>query len=706
MTINISTPDGSNFAFPDGTAEDVIKGALDQHFGQSRPQAPSMAVGLGRSFSNLPIIGPLATKADAATNAALAPYADRFLPDSFEKLPEATFGERYQHALDIQNRKDAAFQQEHPVASIGANVAGNVAAAVPLGSTSLGARLLGLTGGLGRQMLGGAASGGIIGGADTALRGGNLADIATGAGAGVGLGAAGPLAGKGINYLARGARNLVMPRPTIPENVTDIAGVKVPLSSGQATGDLAAQQMEQNALRNGEGGPVQRIADRFFNQEQAPKAEEARSAIGKSFDPSGNVITNPTEAGELAQQGLQRAAAGSKANYNNLYESAFSREGAFHASTFEGLGQKIKAGLSLRNNPTIIDDVTTPIANRALNDIDQNISMLRIPNKADPFGPPNPEDVVGVNLQGVWQQRKRLVSFAQSAAPGSADRRAMGQIIGEFDNRITTAMKDGLFSGDPRAIDEVRAATAAYKQHKQLFSSQPGDFGVGAAMERIIGKNGQEGATPEQVANYLMGNAKVGSTNLSVKLAQHIQQILGDDEWNGIRQGVWARLTTKPEGMIQAEAQAQSQRIMDFLNGSGASLAKAMFSQSDRDMMRQYAGLMQQLRPKPGAVNYSNTAPVLRQMADRLGGHIFHTIAASVGASAGGLPGAVAGIAASAGARAAMQRAAAGRVARSLYGSASRNAADRAFANQMARYGSIAARSVSPALDSAVVQGQ
>jgi len=68
------------------------------------------------------------------------------------------------------------------------------------------------------------------------------------------------------------------------------------------------------------------------------------------------------------------------------------------------------------------------------------------------------------------------------------------------------------------------------------------------------------------------------------------------------------------------------------------------------------------------------------------------------------LPGAVAGIAASAGTRAAMQRAAAGRVARSLYGSASQN--DRAFANQMARYGSIAARSVSPALDSAVAQGQ
>jgi hypothetical protein len=36
---------------------------------------------------------------DAATNAALAPVVDRFLPGSFEKLPEAAFGERYMPRL-------------------------------------------------------------------------------------------------------------------------------------------------------------------------------------------------------------------------------------------------------------------------------------------------------------------------------------------------------------------------------------------------------------------------------------------------------------------------------------------------------------------------------------------------------------------------------------------------------------------------------
>jgi len=37
MTINISIPDGSSFSFPDGTSTDVIKSALDRHFGKAAP---------------------------------------------------------------------------------------------------------------------------------------------------------------------------------------------------------------------------------------------------------------------------------------------------------------------------------------------------------------------------------------------------------------------------------------------------------------------------------------------------------------------------------------------------------------------------------------------------------------------------------------------------------------------------------------------
>jgi hypothetical protein len=208
-------------------------------------------------------------------------------------------------------------------------------------------------------------------------------------------------------------------------------------------------------------------------------------------------------------------------------------------------------------------------------------------------------------------------------------------------------------------------------------------------MERIIGKNGNEGATPEQVVNYLIGNAKVGSTNLSMKLAQRMQNVLGagSEEWNALRQATWQKLTSKPEGMIQPGPQMQNSRIMDFLNGSGASLAKSMFSPPERQTMLDYASLMQQLTPKPGAVNYSNTAPILGMMARNMGDHLM----ASIGAHVAGPAGAAAGVLTSRAIRGALkERGTAGRVARSLYQGPGR--ADATFRNQMTRYGSVAAR--------------
>src|SRR5262249_48868215 len=36
VPIQVATPDGSSFQFPDGTTHDTIKGVLDNHFGYNR----------------------------------------------------------------------------------------------------------------------------------------------------------------------------------------------------------------------------------------------------------------------------------------------------------------------------------------------------------------------------------------------------------------------------------------------------------------------------------------------------------------------------------------------------------------------------------------------------------------------------------------------------------------------------------------------
>jgi hypothetical protein len=137
--------------------------------------SPGMAEGMGRGFARgVPILGGALNKADAAFNAALAPVVDPLLPDSFQKLPEETFGGRYQHALDIQEGKDKSFAAEHPIADAVSEIAGGIASTGAAAQTELGAKALGLTGNtLGQLATRGAVSGAGIGAADAAVRGDN-----------------------------------------------------------------------------------------------------------------------------------------------------------------------------------------------------------------------------------------------------------------------------------------------------------------------------------------------------------------------------------------------------------------------------------------------------------------------------------------------------------------------------------------------------
>src|SRR5262249_8087046 len=156
-------------------------------------------------------------------------------------------------------------------------------------------------------------------------------------------------------------------------------------------------------------------------------------------------------------------------------------------------------------------DVTTPIASRAIRDLD-NISNLRIQNRADPFGQPNPENIVAVDLRGVDQARKRLVEFYKKARQSgdASDIRAMDRMINEFDNQVEGAISNGLFTGDERALAALQQARASYSRYARTYRPQFAGDDAGNAIRRIIDRN----ATPEEIANMLIGSGRVGNAGL------------------------------------------------------------------------------------------------------------------------------------------------------------------------------------------------
>jgi hypothetical protein len=199
-------------------------------------EAPSMASGLVRSFSRgVPIVGGLLNKADAATDAALAPVMNRFFPGD-EQL-KGDFGQRYDQALKTQEGEDRTFSSAHPIASTAAEIAGGVGSLGAAAGTSLGAKALGLTAKTLPGMVGlGAASGAGIGALDSAARGGDPTEGAIYGGAG---GAAGPVIGKAVGEvaapLARVVRGLRDPQAEAGRRVAgaldrDISGGNAGLS--------------------------------------------------------------------------------------------------------------------------------------------------------------------------------------------------------------------------------------------------------------------------------------------------------------------------------------------------------------------------------------------------------------------------------------------------------------------------------------------
>jgi hypothetical protein len=278
-TFQFSAPDGQTYKVdgPEGSTAQQAFGVLQQKIGQGqKTEAPSMVSGLARSFARgAPIVGGLLNKADAATDAFLAPYLNWAFPEK-DQLKGKTFGERYGKALKTQEGEDEAFSREHPIADTAAEIAGGVAATGGAAMTGTGAKLLGLGAKTLPGMIGqGAVSGAVVGGLDSATRGGDPSEGALYGGLG---GAAGPVVAAGVGRavapwlrLSNAAR---APELEAADQISK-AGAK-DAGKGLSPAEIAGaeQRGQPIALMDvGGGRATQRLARRAANV--SPEAQEA-----------------------------------------------------------------------------------------------------------------------------------------------------------------------------------------------------------------------------------------------------------------------------------------------------------------------------------------------------------------------------------------------------------------------------------------------
>lgn len=461
-----------------------------------------------------------------------------------------------------------------------------------------------------------------------------------------------PAAGTG-KAIARIAEGQPAARAPIPPPQPGPFGVT--LSEGQATRELPKIQVEQAALR-GTSGPAAEARAKQFADQQAAQLAKAREGITKSLDTFGaEVADSPQEAGKLVSEGVASTARDAKAGVKQAYDTAKSYPGEIHSGVFEGISQKIKGDLSKRPDPVIIDDKLTPFASHAIQDIENHISQLKIQNRADPLGAPrpttetrtilsgdgyhiaddivHPPNIVAVNLVGVDQVRKRLSGFRKDAfASGNgADGRAAKAVLDAFDEHVDKAIDGGLFKGDPRAVAAWKLARAAHADYKRTFTPGKNDP-VGRVVEKIIGKDANAAAIPNDVADFMYGSSGVNPSSLNVGVANRIKSILGPQspEWAGVKQGLFHRLVDAGEGSTDFGPGKVAQRLSKFLGSDGKELSESVFSSSERALLWRYAELMRKLEVPQAGANWSNTATFMARHMQKVGSNMGMLVAAAV----------------------------------------------------------------------------
>jgi len=437
------------------------------------------------------------------------------------------------------------------------------------------------------------------------------------------------------------ALGLVSPRKAVPGPAPPRPApgpLGVTLSKGQETGDLSAIQREQAALRGTSGTPAQRVAQAFADQQETQLAA-AHGDIAQSLDTLGQQIiaAGPQEAGELVSAGVEQAAKSAKAGVKTAYDTARGLPGEIHADVFRDMNTGIRADLSGGTNPVIVDDRLTPYASRMLKDIDDRVSQLRIQNQAA-LSSPVPRSIVGVNLEGVDQMRKRLSSMRRDAyaSGNAADGRAAQAVIDAFDARIDSAVNGGMFTGDARAVQAWNDARAAYADYRQTFTGSKNDP-IGRVVEKIIGDRTTVAKTGNDVADHLFGTSGVNPSSLNVGVANRVKTILGEQspEWVAARQGLFSRLTETPPGVKDWGPGKVANRLNEFLNGGGKEMSRVVFSPQERVTLQRYADLMRQLEVPQAGANWSNTATFLQ----KIGNQVTSNMAALFGGGVGHLMG-------------------------------------------------------------------
>lgn len=427
---------------------DQQQSTVDEIAAHFAPVDPLSVNDVARSAATgVPIIGGLLNKADAATNAALAPVLNPLF-DAKDQLQGATFGDRYANSLAMQGGSDTKFATQHPYVDTGAKLAGGAAAMVPAMAAAPG--LLGVTGGLASRATMGGLSNAALAGSDAAIRG---QDPLAAAGFGGLLGAGLPVAGAAASGVASPFISYIMARLD-PEAFGQRQVARAIVESGRPTADIAGDVV--NAANEGQG--AFNVADAIGNPGQRMLSTIARAPGQGRTD-----VVNALE-GRQGTQGRRISNAlsegfGSRMTPAQLEEGMTAARGATADSEF-GAVRNDAGPVDVTGAIAHIDDTLGPAADQMLSNTGSNTANDNVESALLGFrnrlARVNPDD-----FQSVQRIRGDMADAAQNARQSGYGNKAR------------------LITGAVRQLDTaMESASSGFRQANANFSQASRDIGA------------------------------------------------------------------------------------------------------------------------------------------------------------------------------------------------------------------------------------
>lgn len=260
-----------------GTVGKKSQGGMSPNIEDRRPQpernllgsAAATAIGL----ADLPIVGP----------------AVFGMSDALVGLGGMAMGQDFNETVERQRRNRDTLREQYPIANMAGQVGGAVAGTGALAATKAGAEALGMTGKLVPRIINSATSGAAISAADTAMRGGDIGDIAASGGLGGAISGAIPVVGQGLKSGIGAIGRVLQPTVGAVANSSDEAlrrtGMAVtrdaqanPAGIFNASDEAVAQQTGVPIINADRGGETVRALTRSV----ANQSPEARAVIEKT----------------------------------------------------------------------------------------------------------------------------------------------------------------------------------------------------------------------------------------------------------------------------------------------------------------------------------------------------------------------------------------------------------------------------------------